>query len=218
MGVIDSAERLAGLTYVVVDVETTGTSHGRDDRITEFAAVVVRDGRVQREFATLINPERTIPRYITQLTGISWTMVKDAPRFRDVCDDVRDLLAEPHVFVAHNAPFDWGFVNMEMARAGAPALANDRLCTVRLARRLLSHLPRRSLDHVTSHYGIMVERRHRALGDAVATAHVLRRLLDDAYARGCDTWADLDLLLHPGVARRKRRTALPHPATDDRTA
>jgi len=217
VGVIGPTRRLARLSYVVVDVETTGTSHGRGDRITEIAAVVVKNGRVGRSFHTLINPERSIPRYITQLTGISWAMVKDAPRFGDVSDTIRDLLGS-HVFVAHNVPFDWGFVNMEMDRAGTPLLENPQLCTVRLARRLLSHLPRRSLDHVTAHYGITIQARHRALGDALATAQVLAHLLDDAFARGCDTWADLDRLLHPAAPSRRRWSALPRSATDDRTA
>lgn len=217
MDVIGPARRLSRLSYVVVDVETTGTSAGRGDRITELAAVVVRDGRIGRSFHTLVNPERPIPRYVTQLTGISWAMVRDAPRFGEVRDAVRDVLGD-HVFVAHNAPFDWAFVNMELDRAGGAPLENPRLCTVRLARRLLSHLPRRSLDHVTAHYGIAVDDRHRALGDAMATAQVLTRLLDDAFARGCDTWADLDRLLHPAAAARRRWSALPRSASDDRTA
>ncbi|HVZ76753.1 MAG TPA: 3'-5' exonuclease [Gemmatimonadaceae bacterium] len=212
-----SVDRLAGLSYVVVDVETTGTSPDRGDRVTELAAVVVRDGKVRETFHTLLNPERSIPRYITQLTGISWAMVKDAPRFRDVSAEVRDVLAD-HVFVAHNAPFDWGFVSMEMDRAEEPPLGNRRLCTVRLARRLLSHLPRRSLDHVTSHYGITIEDRHRALGDAMATAQVLGRLLDDAYARGVDTWDDLEAMLGPRTHARRRWSALPRPTPDDRSA
>jgi DNA polymerase III subunit epsilon len=217
VGLIGPARRLTRLSYVVVDVETTGTAHQRGDRVTEVAAVVVTDGRIGETFHTLVNPERPIPRYITQLTGISWAMVKDAPRFRDVSGRVRDLLGD-HVFVAHNAPFDWGFVNMEMDRAGHDPLTNEQLCTVRLARRLLSHLPRRSLDHVTAHYGISIDGRHRALGDALATAHVLHHLLDDAFARGCDTWSDLDRLLRPGLAPRRRRSALPRPASDDRSA
>ncbi len=217
MGLIGPDARLARLSYVVVDLETTGTSHGRGDRVTEVAAVVVRNGRVQESFSTLVNPERPIPRYVTSLTGISWNMVRDAPRFADVSGELRRRLSG-HVFVAHNAPFDWGFLSMEMARAGEEPLDNARLCTVRLARRLLSHLPRRSLDHVTAHYGIMVEDRHRALGDALATAQVLTRLLDDAYTRGCDTWSDLDRLLHPGLSLRRHRSALPGPATDDWTA
>ncbi|HEU4989911.1 MAG TPA: exonuclease domain-containing protein [Gemmatimonadaceae bacterium] len=210
-------QRLAELTYVVVDVETTGTAAGLGDRVTELAAVVVRAGRVHETFSTLVNPERPIPTYITRLTGISSAMVREAPAFRAVSGEVRTLLGD-HVFVAHNAAFDWGFVNMELARAGETPLEGARLCTVRLARRLLSHLPRRSLDHVTAHYGITVEHRHRALGDAVATAHVFTRLLDDAYARGCDTWSDLDRLLHPGASRKRRWSALPHSSSDDRTA
>lgn len=217
MGVIRGTSRLARLSYVVVDVETTGTSARADDRVTEFAAAVVRNGQVQQTFQTLLNPERPIPRYITRLTGISWSMVKDAPRFRDVSAEVRSFLAD-HVFVAHNAPFDWGFLGMEMARAGEAPLDNAQLCTVRLARRLLAHLPRRSLDHVTAHYGIVIDDRHRALGDAVATAHVLTRLLDDAFARGCDTWNDLDGLLHPAARTGRRWSALPRSATDDRSA
>jgi DNA polymerase III subunit epsilon len=217
MGLIAPEQRLAALSYAVVDVETTGTGSGRGDRVTEIAAIVVREGRIAETYTTLVNPERSIPRYITQLTGISWGMVKDAPRFRDVSGDLRALLGD-HVFVAHNAPFDWAFVNMEFERAGDGPLENPRLCTVRLARRLLSHLPRRSLDHVTAHYGINVEHRHRAFGDAEATAHVLLHLLDDAFARGCDNWGDLDRLLHPGLRPRRRWSALPRPSIDDRTA
>jgi DNA polymerase-3 subunit epsilon len=107
---------------------------------------------------------------------------------------------------------------MEMDRAEEPPLGNRRLCTVRLARRLLSHLPRRSLDHVTSHYGITIEDRHRALGDAMATAQVLGRLLDDAYARGVDTWDDLEAMLGPRTHARRRWSALPRPTPDDRSA
>jgi DNA polymerase III subunit epsilon len=217
MDVSGAADRLANMTYVVVDVETTGTSHHQGDRVTEVAAVVVRDGRVCESFQSLINPERSIPRFITQLTGISWAMVKDAPRFRDVGGEFRQVLGD-HVFVAHNAPFDWAFVSMELERAEERPLDARRLCTVRLARKLLSHLPRRSLDYVTAHYGIKVDARHRAMGDAMATALVLTRLLDDAFARGCDTWQDLDLLLTPAAQRRGRWSAWPRSTPDDRSA
>jgi len=214
VGVKPPVDRLAKLSYVVVDVETTGTSRLGGDRVTEVAAVVVRDGRPGETFHSLINPERSIPRFITQLTGISWSMVKDAPRFRDVAGEFRTVLGD-HVFVAHNAAFDWGFVNMELERAGEDPLRARRLCTVRLARRLLSHLPRRSLDHVAAYYGVHVRDRHRALGDATATAHVLAHLLDDAFARGCDTWQDLATLLRPAGPRRRRWSALPRSTSDD---
>src|SRR5690606_27996663 len=131
---------------------------------------------------TLVNPQRSIPPWITRLTNISWDMVADMPVFADLSDEVLRTLSG-HVFVAHNAAFDWGFVSAEVARATGSQLTGSRLCTVRLARRLLPHLPRRSLDFVARYYGIEIEARHRAAGDALATAHVLQRLLADAADR-----------------------------------
>jgi len=214
-----SGDALSSLSFVVVDVETTGTSPDSGHRITEFAAVVVRDGRVAEGFETLVNPQRPIPRYITQLTNISWEMVKDAPTFGQVCDRALEVMAG-HVFVAHNAAFDWRFVTAEVRRATGRELDGRRLCTVRLARKLLPQLRRRSLDWVANHYGVEIGARHRAMGDALATAHVLLRLLDDARDRGCATWSDLDALIGPSAAPRRRRRppAMPHPVRLDTTA
>jgi DNA polymerase-3 subunit epsilon len=213
-------DRIERLSYVVVDVETTGTSPASGHRITEIAAVVVRDGVLVDRFETLVNPERPIPRYITQLTNISWEMVQDAPTFRDVCERVLDVMGG-HVFVAHNAGFDWRFVAAEVRRATGRELAGRQLCTVRLARKLLPQLRRRSLDWVTAHYGIDIAARHRAMGDAEATAKVLLRLLGDARDRGCATWADLEQLALGSSARPRRGRrppALPHPVRLDTTA
>jgi DNA polymerase-3 subunit epsilon len=217
---ISVADELSSLSYVVVDVETTGGRALAGDRITEIAAVVVRDGVVREVFETLVNPERSIPPWITALTNISWDMVKDAPTFREVCDQVIDVL-EGHIFVAHNATFDWRFVCAEVTRATGHRLDGNRLCTVRLARRLLPQLPRRTLDHVAAHYGVDIRARHRAAGDAVATAHVLLGLLRDARDRGVGRWHELERLLNArtGRARRRRRPpAMPHPVRRDTTA
>jgi DNA polymerase-3 subunit epsilon len=210
---------LSALSYAVVDVETTGMRAGGGDRITEIAAVIVRDGTVVERFETLVNPERPIPPMITALTDISWSMVKDAPRFRDICDDVLRLL-EGRVFVAHNAEFDWRFLTAEVARATGRRLDGQRLCTVRLARRLLPHLRSRRLDAVAYHYGIEIPARHRAGGDAVATAHVLLRLLRDARDRDCRRWEDLQRLLvtRQAAPRRHRPSGMPRPVDRDTTA
>lgn len=210
---------LASLSYVVVDVETTGGRPHAGDRITEIAAVVVRDGEVREVYETLVNPQRPIPPFITQLTNISWDMVKDAPTFRDVCPRVLETLGG-HVFVAHNASFDWRFVTMEVARATGEQLDGRRLCTVRLARRILPQLRSRSLDSVTNYFGIEIGARHRAAGDAVATAHVLLRLLHEARGQGISTWGELQLLLSTPARRttRRRRSALPTPIDKDTTA
>lgn len=206
---------LASLSYVVVDVETTGMRAWGGDRVTEIAAVVVRDGVVVEEFATLINPERPIPRRITELTHIDAAMVRHAPRFGDVCDDVLRVL-EGHVFVAHNAEFDWRFVSAEVARARGRRLVGRRLCTVRLARQVLPTLRSRRLDSLAHYYDITIANRHRAAGDARATAHVLLRLLDAARERECRCWDDLERLLGARRQRRRRRpSALPRSADGD---
>ncbi|MEP7067554.1 MAG: 3'-5' exonuclease [Gemmatimonadota bacterium] len=213
-------DELAGLSYVVVDTETTGTSPWRGDRITEIAAIVVRDGVVAERFETLVNPERPIPPMITALTQINWEMVKDAPRFRDICDDLVRVL-EGHVFVAHNADFDWRFVSTEVQRASGQRLSGRRLCTVRLARRVLPQLRSRRLDSVANYYGVEILARHRAAGDAVATAHVLLRLLDEARDRDCRCWDDLQRLLSESMARGPRsrgQAAMPRAIDKDTTA
>ncbi len=213
-------DELASLSYVVVDVETTGSSPWSGDRITEIAAIVVRDGVVAERFETLVNPERSIPPMITSLTQINWEMVKNAPRFRDICERLVGVL-QGHVFVAHNADFDWRFVTAEVQRATGQRLSGRRLCTVRLARRVLPQLRSRRLDSVASYYGVEILARHRAAGDAVATAHVLLRLLDEARDRECRCWEDLQRLLGQSMARGPRsrgERAMPRPIDKDTTA
>jgi DNA polymerase-3 subunit epsilon len=218
----DAEPLLSSLSFAVVDVETTGGRPEGGDRITEIAVVTVRDGAIVDVFETLVNPERSIPPFITRLTNISWEMVCDKAPFRDVCDDVLRVL-DGQVFVAHNAAFDWRFVSAEVARARGRALTGRRLCTVRLARRLLPQLRSRSLDWVARHYAVEIEpgKRHRAAGDALATARCLLRLLDDARHHGCERWSELERFLARTTVRAKRRRrppALPRPVDRDTTA
>ncbi len=212
-------DSLRSHTFAVVDVETTGGQPHGGDRITEIAAAVVRDGEIVELFETLVNPQRPIPPFITKLTNITWEMVKDAPVFADIAGDVLKVL-EGNVFVAHNAAFDWRFVSAEVSRVSGQMLAGRRLCTVRLARKLLPQLPRRSLDYVARYYGVEISGRHRAAGDALATAHCLLRMLDDLAGRGCESWSDLDVLLHGSPAKRHKRRppALPTSVSRDTTA
>ncbi len=188
---------LSELSYAVVDVETTGGPYGLGHRMTEIAIYEVRSGVVADEYRSLLNPGRRIPRHIEALTGISNQMVADAPFFDHLATDVLERL-EGRVFVAHNVRFDWGFVSRQLADAIGEIPNVERLCTVRMARRLLPRLRRRNLDAITRHYGIEVADRHRAHGDALATARVLIRLLDEASRQGL---ADLDAL---GAFLRKR--------------
>ena len=190
--------------WVVVDVETTGGSVRHGHRVTEVAAVCVSGGRIERTYSTLVNPGRRIPAMITSLTGISDEMVRNAPRFCDVVDELNGVL-RGRVFVAHNAAFDWGFLCGEMERAVGGRLEGRLLCTVRLARKLLPQLPSRSLDSLAHYFGLEIESRHRALDDAVATAHVLLRLLDRLREMEISHWAEVEQFLRRRAPKRPRR-------------
>ncbi|HXI21559.1 MAG TPA: 3'-5' exonuclease, partial [Gemmatimonadales bacterium] len=109
------------------------------------------------------------------------------------------------IFVAHNARFDWGFVSAEVRRARALGLTGSRICTVRLARRLLPELASRSLDSLSFHFGLENPARHRAAGDALATAELLERLLVLARDEGARTLADLEAMTRGRNVRKARK-------------
>lgn len=177
----------------------------------EIAVVHVDGGEITTAIDQLIDPQRPIGRYVSRLTGITWDMVREAPTFGDVALRVHEAL-EGRIFVAQNVRFDWRFLSMELKRATGRALSGERLCTVKLARKLLTHLPRRSLDALAWHYEVPIVGRHRAGGDARATAAVLLRMFADARRQDVDTWDGLQAML-----RKPRppafRSALPHPVT-----
>lgn len=209
-----ASDALRGLEYAVVDVETTGGSMVQGHRITEICAVrLAGDGRRLGEFATLINPLRPIPPAIMALTRITHEMVQDAPRFEEVALSLAAFL-EGAVFVAHNAPFDWRFVSAELERAAVRVPHARVLCTVRLARHVVPEIPRRSLDALSYFFGIENEARHRAFGDARATARIFRRLLDRVDEREVVEWGQLETLLRRRAPRRRKRSAMPMPMED----
>ncbi len=147
-----------------VDLETTGGT-ATCDRITEIA-IIHSDGDATTAWSQLINPQTWITSYIEHLTGISNAMVANAPRFENIADEVRERL-EGHLFVAHNARFDYGFLKNEFKRVGLDFRA-PVLCTVKLSRKLYPHHRRHNLDSLIERHGLVVADRHRALGDAQA--------------------------------------------------
>lgn len=160
--------------YTIIDIETTGGSSARD-KITEIA-IITHDGtKVTHEYSTLINPECNIPYFITQLTGISNEMVADAPRFYEIAKDIIEL-TEGKIFVAHNVNFDYNFIKAEFKNLGYN-FTRDNLCTVRLSRKLLPGHKSYSLGVLCDLYKIRIEGRHRAAGDAIATAKLFDILL-----------------------------------------
>jgi DNA polymerase III subunit epsilon len=195
--------------FAVVDVETTGMRAGGGDRITEIAVVVVHGGRREVVLDSLVNPGRPIPPAICAITNITNAMVRDAPTFAEVVDQVMAALAG-RVFVAHNARFDWGFVSAEVRRARDLALDGPQLCTVRLARRLVKGVRSCGLDNLTQHFGFDNPARHRAAGDALVTADLLARLLRLAREEGAHTLQDLSAIALRRRSRSPRkRLAMP---------
>jgi DNA polymerase-3 subunit epsilon len=201
------------LDYVIVDLETTGGSAWQGHRVTEVCAIRIRgNGKFVEEYTSLVNPDRAIPPMITRLTRITPAMAAKAPRFNEVAEEVRRVV-DGAVFVAHNAPFDWRFLSTELEWAGAGRLRGRVLCTVRLARRLVPEVSRRSLDALSWYFGVENVARHRAFGDARATTDIFRILLDRLDELEIRRWEDVEALISRRAPRRKRR-ASPEPVKD----
>ncbi len=169
---------LSETPFVIVDTETTGVRPATE-RIIEIGAVRVVGGEVVDTYDQLINPDRVIPGRITHITGISTSMVYDKPTIDQVLPDFLSFLGDD-ILVAHNLSFDLGFLNAELERVELPALENTSLCTLRLARRLLRGLRSKGLSALAKFYGIKIKGRHRALGDAMATAEILNHFIKKA--------------------------------------
>lgn len=160
--------------YAVIDVETTGLSP-KFERLTEIAIIIVENGQIVDEFSSLLNPEKKIPYRISQLTGINNQMVQEAPHFFEIAKQVVEM-TDHCTFVAHNASFDYRFIQAEFARYGFE-YQRKILDTVKLSRKLMPGFKSYSLGKLTSQLGIQIENRHRALGDALATAKLFIQLL-----------------------------------------
>jgi DNA polymerase-3 subunit epsilon len=181
--------------FAVVDLETTGLDPATD-RILEIGMVLVHGRRIGRRFSTLVNPRRRVSPWIFQLTGIDPEAVATAPDFEEVSSTVLSILDQADYFVAHNARFDYGFVRAELERLGRPFRKNT-LCTVRLGRKIYPEVGRYSLDRMIEHFGLVCERRHRALDDALAAAELLR-----LYQNRKTAWSE-------AVGTTQREAALP---------
>ena len=195
--------QVSRLSYAVVDVETTGGRHEGGHRMTEVAVVEVRGGAVHDVFETLVHPGRRVPRRTVELTGITDRMLAGAPTFDEIAEEVFRRIAG-RVFVAHNASFDWGWLRAQLGDALGDVPEVERLCTISLARRLAPELRRRNLDALSEFFDIPIHGRHRARGDALATARVLLRLLDRAESLGIGDLRSLKRYRPPRGARYQR--------------
>ena len=157
--------------FSILDVETTGFNFNKGDRIVEIGIVKIdEDGNFMEGFETLINPERDVGP--VPVHGITNEMVKDAPRFSEVVFDIFEFLKNSYV-AAHNADFDFPFLNSELEMIGMAPLTGG-FCTLKIARKLLSDLPSRSLEYLTKHFNIKNNLLHSAYSDAFATAQLFK--------------------------------------------
>lgn len=183
------------MEFVIVDIETTG-GNPINGGITEIAALAYKDGKVIDQFHSLINPERYIPGFITGLTGIDQDMVENSPTFAEVADELLDFL-KGRVFVAHNVNFDYTFIRESFRQVGI-SYDSAKLCTVRLSRKVFPGLGSYSLGRICEQLQIKIENRHRAFGDAEATAI----LFDKIYSKDA-------LTVHSNLKRNAGETFLP---------
>jgi DNA polymerase-3 subunit epsilon len=204
---------LAEVTFCVVDLETTGGSP-TDSRITEIGAVKYRGGERIGVFETLVNPEVPIPRFITHLTGIDDLAVAGAPPIEWALPSFSEF-AGGCVFVAHNARFDFTFVNTALSRLDYRPIPPPPVCTARLARRVVwPDVPNVRLATLAQYFRTAVKPRHRALADAEACAEVLHGLLDLGGRLGILTLGDLHAAVRargrPNFGKIRLADALPH--------
>jgi len=160
--------------YAVVDIETTGGSY-KTGKITEIAILQFNGYEVTDKFVTLINPQIPIPWFVKNLTGIDDKMVAKAPLFSEVASKIAEY-TENRIFVAHNIGFDFNFVKQEFQYLGHE-FDRKKICTVKLSRKIVPDLPSYSLGKLCQSLEIDVFDRHRAEGDAQATALLMRKLL-----------------------------------------
>ncbi len=161
--------------FAIVDIETTG-GRPQDGGITEIAVIIHDGAQVVETYETLINPRQNIPSYITGLTGIDNEMVKQAPLFEEIAPELNRLLSN-RIFVAHNVNFDHSFLKQNFEELGFP-FSPKKLCTVKWARKVIPGLKSYSLGRLCSDLNIEIENRHRAMGDAMATAKLLKMLFE----------------------------------------
>jgi DNA polymerase III subunit epsilon len=187
--------------YAVVDIETTGGLAKRD-KIIEIAIIVTDGTQILKEFSTLVNPQRSIPNEITRITGITTSMVIDAPMFYEIAREIIEY-TEDCIFVAHNVNFDYSIIKEEFASLGY-TYSRKQLCTVKLTRKAFPGLRSYSLGSLIENFDISVNARHRAYDDTLATVEVLHKILQKN-----DSQADINLLINRGI----RETKLPEGIT-----
>lgn len=173
-------------TYAVVDLETTGHSSRKGDRMIQIAIVLVKDGEVKKRYTRFVNPGQKIPPFIRELTNIYDKDVENAPKFEDIAEEVRELL-EGTIFVAHNTAFDLPFLQHEFTRCGIRQWYGQQIDTVELSKIVFPSLPSYRLQDISEALHIPLPAAHRADDDAEATSELLRQCIDKLHTLPVET-------------------------------
>lgn len=182
--------------FAILDIETTG-GNAAFHAITDIAIRIHDGNKVIDTFDSLINPNKPIPPFIVNLTGITNDMVKDAPTFEEVAEKI-DQITENCIIVAHNVNFDYGFIRNEFRKIGK-SFVRKKLCTVRLSRQILPNLYSYSLGKIAQQLGYKIEGRHRAAGDTDFTVKLFEILLEK----------DLEKFIDVALNQRSRESLIP---------
>jgi len=173
---------LAEVTFIVLDLETTGASPTTGCAITEIGAIAIRGGEILEEFSSFVNPQVALPEYIVNLTGITDEMLIDAPLIDEVFPDFIEFInRHEHVhLVAHNAPFDIGFLKAAATQLSHIWPKYEVIDTVKLARRVIerSEIENYKLGTLSQFFNTKALPNHRALDDVKTTVEVLHRLIE----------------------------------------
>lgn len=166
-------------SYVVIDIETTGFSPSKNE-IIEIAAMKVDPNGEVTSFQTLIKPDNEIPDLITNLTGISNDMVKDAKNIKEALLEF-DQFKEDYILIGHNVSFDIGFLDYYYKKHLDRSLVNQSIDTLALSRKYLPHLYNHKLDTIACYFNLNTENHHRALADVEMTLHIYNQIKDIAH-------------------------------------
>lgn len=163
--------------FIVVDVETTGASP-TECRITEISCIFIKNFEIIGSFSSLINPHQRIPAYIQRMTGITNLMVMGAPEANVVMPKIKEVFLQKNAcFVAHNSQFDWNFVYATLLRERLFVDVLPNICTLKIARKIIPHNIKKNVGSLAEHFNIPIRNRHRAYGDAFATANFFIEML-----------------------------------------
>ncbi|MGV3465809.1 MAG: ATP-dependent DNA helicase DinG [Heyndrickxia sp.] len=165
--------------FIVVDIETTGNSPKKGERIIQLSAVKMDKEKIIDQYTTFVNPGISIPPFIEELTGINESMVEDAPTFEEIAPFLRDYL-QGCIFVAHNVLFDLQFLQNEFERVGIEPFDGNMIDTVELAKIMLPTSDSFKLIELAESLSLSHERPHQADSDALVTAELLLYLMDKA--------------------------------------